>query len=460
MMQKNKCLSFISILLLIATYNVVFAQDRNRFEISSSFNPVGSGARALGQGGAFIAMADDGTAPSWNPGALLEAGREEIVLVGAIFSRTEDGVSKDLDFSTNQTVNKQSINYLSYHYPFNIGIEPNTRDMALNISYQYLYEFKRNMKFSTKTSESNTTIDYEQDGSLSAYGLSYAFEILDPLRLAFGLTLNLWENGFYKNGWQEKINENTIVSLGEFFVSDMSKRKSQIYFNGTNYNLGMLWKFISQEPRYNEWRLGAVLKSRFRARLDREEQRHQVQYLSFSEDQIPPSNFINKSVESLDMPLSYGIGIGYWRNPDQRIALDIYKTEWQNFTRIDAQGNKTNAITGLETKVEPTTQIRIGGQYKMSFSGNKYSFRGGIFYDPAPAIKKVEDIYGASLGVGVTIKKHYNVDFAYQYRWGDEVGNTLITQSDYSQKLQEHLLYFSITYYIAPRVDADQVKPI
>lgn len=32
--------------------------------------PIGSGVRTLGQGSAFIAVAEDATAASWNPGAL------------------------------------------------------------------------------------------------------------------------------------------------------------------------------------------------------------------------------------------------------------------------------------------------------------------------------------------------------------------------------------------------------
>jgi len=38
---------------------------------SGSPNPVGSGARALGMGGAFIGVADDATAASLNPGGLI-----------------------------------------------------------------------------------------------------------------------------------------------------------------------------------------------------------------------------------------------------------------------------------------------------------------------------------------------------------------------------------------------------
>ena len=52
-----------------------------QLEINSAPSPVGSGARALGMGGAFIAIADDATAASWNPGGLTQLERPELSLV-------------------------------------------------------------------------------------------------------------------------------------------------------------------------------------------------------------------------------------------------------------------------------------------------------------------------------------------------------------------------------------------
>ena len=57
--------------------------------ISSSPNPVGSGARAMGMGGAFIAIADDATAASWNPAGLIQLERPELSIVGAYLNRRE-----------------------------------------------------------------------------------------------------------------------------------------------------------------------------------------------------------------------------------------------------------------------------------------------------------------------------------------------------------------------------------
>ena len=71
-------------------------QPIQRIEIPSSPTPVGSGARALGMGSAFIAVADDATAASWNPGGLIQLETPEISSVGAFFHRIEDN-----DFGTN-----------------------------------------------------------------------------------------------------------------------------------------------------------------------------------------------------------------------------------------------------------------------------------------------------------------------------------------------------------------------
>ena len=87
--------------------------------ISSSPNPVGSGARAMGMGGAFIATADDATAASWNPAGLIQLEKPELSKVGAYLNRREE-FSSDSHPEINNTgkVDDVNINYLSAAYPF------------------------------------------------------------------------------------------------------------------------------------------------------------------------------------------------------------------------------------------------------------------------------------------------------------------------------------------------------
>jgi len=99
----------------------VFAQQLERLEIPSSFNPVGSGARALGMGGAFIAVADDATAASWNPGGLIQLETPEISVVGGFFNRSEDNsFAHNPEASGEQSISEEDINYLSAAYPFTL----------------------------------------------------------------------------------------------------------------------------------------------------------------------------------------------------------------------------------------------------------------------------------------------------------------------------------------------------
>src|SRR6266516_2522165 len=59
---------------------------------------LGSGARAFGMGGAFLARADDATAASWNPAGLSYLRVPEVSLAGAsTLYKTEKGTEPGLD---------------------------------------------------------------------------------------------------------------------------------------------------------------------------------------------------------------------------------------------------------------------------------------------------------------------------------------------------------------------------
>jgi hypothetical protein len=104
---------------------------------ATSPNPVGSGARAAGKGFAFIAVADDATAASWNPGGLTQLQQPEISIVGSYVLRLEDqevtqpGVAID-----GQTIDSLNLNYLSVVYPF----EFLRRNVVVSLNVQRLFD--------------------------------------------------------------------------------------------------------------------------------------------------------------------------------------------------------------------------------------------------------------------------------------------------------------------------------
>ena len=114
---------------------VVFVADvamsAAEFGVTSSPNVVGSGARALGVGGAFIAIADDGTAASWNPAALIILEEPEAAVMFSYEDRERFGTASFFDF-----------NYIAVSYPFTLL----DRNMIVSFNYQRLFDFNSEFK--------------------------------------------------------------------------------------------------------------------------------------------------------------------------------------------------------------------------------------------------------------------------------------------------------------------------
>ncbi|MFC1468182.1 hypothetical protein ACFLQY_05835, partial [Verrucomicrobiota bacterium] len=100
--------------------------------------PVGSGARALGQGGAFTAVADDATAASWNPAGLPQLETAELSLVYRCAGREDryDSRTADLEAGVDD-YSSSEFNYLSAVYPFLL----NDHNAVVSFNYQEAYDF-------------------------------------------------------------------------------------------------------------------------------------------------------------------------------------------------------------------------------------------------------------------------------------------------------------------------------
>lgn len=435
------CFLFLSFLFWPLSHrcDTAFGQVIQRVEIPSSPNPLGSGARALGMGGAFIAVADDATAASWNPGGLIQLEKPEISIVGALVHRTEDN-----DFGTNpeasgsQPVTEGNINYLSIAYPFTFL----DRNMIVSLNYQNLYDFRRKWRFPLRQQSPALSldrhIDYSQNGNLSAIGLAYCLQVTP--RVSAGITLNIWEDWFGQNRWEQKTREQ---GSGRFVGNDFvfeSRSRDDYRFSGFNANLGMLWNITDQVT------LGAVLKTPFTADL-----RHHSRFSSSihfpgfpAADSTISTSFTEP--ERLQMPMSYGIGLAYRFSDQFTVAGDIYRTEWQDFELKDSHGNKTSPITGRvssDSDIDPTHQVRFGAEYLLMYPTYVIPLRAGVFYDPAPAEGSPDKYYGFSLGTGLA-RGRFVFDIAYQYRFGRDVGESILQNLDFSQDIDEHTVYASM----------------
>ncbi len=401
-----------------------------RVEIPSSPNPVGSGARTLGMAGAFIAVADDATAASSNPGGLIQLEYPEASVV-VDYVHGSGGNTLERSGWESDPVDEVSLNYLSVAYPF----ERLGRNMIVSLNYQHLYNFNGNWKFESNPIEGRLRTEFEQDGALYALGLAYCVQITPDF--SAGMTINYWGDFLYKNGWEKNNttrSELTIVTKTGALEID---KKNTFSFEGWNANLGFLWR-ISER-----WTLGGVFKSPFTADIDCTTKYRRTWISSAGVDEYMDEVDYR---EELDMPMSYGVGIAYRHSDNLTISADIHRTHWEDFIYRLQDGRETSPVTTRsldESDIDPTIWLRLGAEYLHIRDTLCIPFRAGVFYDPAPGDGSPDDYFGFSLGTGLAYKR-WIFDIAYQYRFGNDVGASTLSKYNFSRDVREHTVYTSL----------------
>jgi hypothetical protein len=363
-----------------------------RLEFPSSFNPVGSGARAMGMAGAFIAVCDDATASSWNPGGFIQLRNPELSVVYSGLIREESNhFGRYPEASHSSSVFDNNLNFFSLVYPFKMI----NKNMSIAFTWQHLFDFNRKWTFKITDTDWFDTHHwfYHQTGRLSAAGFSYCIEIVP--RLSFGITLNLWKNIHKSNQWQQNYQEICSDRNGQVLFVGNSQENYE--FNGINFNLGLLWRINAYLST------GFVYKTPFNADIGYS---RYERWINQKNPLNPSGHSIEIRNDHMQMPFTSGFGIRYQISDIFLIATDISHTNWKNFS-YEIENSETicplDGKTILESKAKNTTQIRFGVEYlHINNRGYVIPFRAGLFYDPGPAVHSHDNFYGASIGSGVS----------------------------------------------------------
>jgi len=293
--------------------------------------PVGSGARARGMGSAFIAVADDATAASWNPGGLGQLQKPEISVVGSYFSRSET-------YSGDHVVSQGSrenffldLNYLSAAYAKNIW----RRNIFFSLNYQKLFDFGRKLEdfdflaFYDKGYEVEARwqierVNFQQEGSLYTFSPAMAIEFKPGLYIGF--TYNIWSDHVTgKSQWTGKV-KLTNMENGSYTKINYKYKN----FRGDNYTLGFLWRVT---PCIQ---LGGVYKKSFRANVTQEWYARSGEKKEWGWAEYPAGE--HEEAYTIDFPTAYGVGLSFRIGDSWTVAGDITRTEWQDYSIIDSNG--------------------------------------------------------------------------------------------------------------------------
>ena len=100
-------------------------RDVDNISITGQQNlTLGSGARAYGMGGAFLARADDATAASWNPAGLSYLRLPELTLVGVHNSFDTQQPTPANNFQEHDRFVGGAIDFAAFTWPVAIGELP------------------------------------------------------------------------------------------------------------------------------------------------------------------------------------------------------------------------------------------------------------------------------------------------------------------------------------------------
>lgn len=134
------------ILIVVVFISVVRAEVSKVGTTAASFLSIEVGARAIGMGGAFVAMADDPSALFWNPGAMARLNGYQVMFnhdnyladisynfLGAVFNLKNYG-TLGLSF-TSMSMDEMAVT--THLYPYGTGTTFNAGSIALGISYGY-----------------------------------------------------------------------------------------------------------------------------------------------------------------------------------------------------------------------------------------------------------------------------------------------------------------------------------
>jgi hypothetical protein len=401
-------------------------RDTDRIDITGRQNlTLGSGARAYGMGGAFLARADDATAASWNPAGLSYLRAPEVSLVGVANSFDTDR-GGDYD-----RFDGSAIDFAAFTWPVGLG----EASGAVQVSYQRAISFDGHRSLRVTSAETKWTEEITSDGGFDVVAFGTGFRLTRYLRAGF--TINRWLGGY-----------DQVLTRRYITANRRPVREFDLDFRprGWSFNLGVI---VSPVEPLN---LAFVYKTPFTAdtRLDKARRDYWFKDETTLED-VTRNAYVSDAVR-LEFPSSLGCGVS-WRPLDTlTLSADFTRTSWseariQNYfdlarTELGAEATPPapNVYPNLQYPTlgsvpdpadpddparllgqQDAEQIRVGVEWILIKGRLKMPLRAGYFTDRQIAPNPKGDIprfNGFTVGTGLILGSML-LDVAYIHESGE-----------------------------------------
>ncbi len=450
-----------------------YAQTKltDRYDLTGLQNlALGSGARAMGMGGAFLARADDATAAAWNPAGLSYLRLPEVSLVGvgnrlAVDRPTDPNSVAQLSDS----LNGQAVDFAALTWPLVI------RDLrgAVQLSYQRAISFDGTRRIQESGGDRALTDEGPSNGGFDVIALGTGFRLTRSLRA--GITVNRWLNGYTQSLTR------TVAG------TQRPQRELDLRFrpSGWNFNFGLMWSPL--EPL----NVAAIYKTGFTAAVGLGKSRQDTWVLGDGSTTVTSNDYTNPDVR-VDFPSAFGFGVSWRARETLTISADFTQTRWSNArirnyfdlgpTPPPAPGESAQkpapvflpelqypslfsvpeaGSTDDTQNQRDKQEIRIGAEWVLIAGDIRVPLRAGYFNDRQilpSATGESPRFNGLTAGVGVGIRSIL-LDLAYVYEYGKysqtvEVGQAADgtpTTATVRNSLRSSRIYASVIYRFSGR---------
>ncbi len=423
MPPKTFCPLLFLALILVAGAGVAQEEAPPLAQFSFS-NP---GARSMGFGGAFVALADDATAAFANPAGLVNLVEPEVSIEGRSWAYATPNVEGGRGFgpATGQgldvtpglqvgesTVDLGGVSFLSLVYPRGDWSFAFYRHQAAN--YEFAGEtvalfFGPWPGFPGSRARS---YDYRRamDFEIASYGLSGAYRLNDDLSVGLGVS-------YFETDLSVRLESFSIYdetdpqaedwwSAHSFFAADLLVTDWTLESEDTGWGVlaGLLWR-VSER-----WNLGAVYRQGPKVRGSIEERAGPMHW------EAPAATVTLAGTGDLKMPSVFGLGTSF-RSRDGRLTLAF---EWDRvgysslLTAADPElvlGDGDEIHAGAEYvffQSTPVVALRLGAWLDPD---HRIGYRGSGYVQRALVLPGEDEIHLAA-GLGMVFKR-FQVDLGF-----------------------------------------------
>jgi long-chain fatty acid transport protein len=340
---------------------------------------LGSGARAFGMGGAFLARADDATAASWNPAGLSYLRRPEFTVVGARNSFTRLPTGAGFTRLLEDSFAGSTLDFAAATYPMEIG----PASGSVQLSFQRVFSFQGDRT----VERTDQTLTSTGNGGFDVLALGTGFRVVRSLRI--GATVNRWVNGYRQD-------RNRVASRGT------TDQNFDFALSGWNFNGGLIWSPLES------LNLGVVGKTTMKGAVVLDRVRADI--IPQAADPVLTRNTANSTVlrtdedptphrvpVSISIPGAVGAGISWRPWSVLTASLDFTRTFWSKgrirnfFTLARTEPDQTSPLPQVFQNLpyptlddlfqSDTEQLRVGAEYVVLGRRLKVPLRAGFFTD-------------------------------------------------------------------------------